>query len=88
MIKNDCNRHKLPIPQIVAECIMENYAAYHEKYSYYHEDFTWISLKDAAEDWDIPHQAHRAAGDCITSSELIKRVAENYKKVENYQNLV
>ena len=80
IISQDCSRHDLPIPELKTECIMQNYAEYQKNYHPYHKDFTWISLKNAADDWDIPHHSHRAAGDCTASAELIKNIVEYHKK--------
>ena len=76
MIRNDCARHDLPIPDLTTECIMQTYAELQGSYSHYHKNHTWISLKDAIYGLDIQQIAHRAVGDCIACAELIRRIAK------------
>ncbi len=52
------------------DCAMERYAAYYGDWSDYHESYRWQKLPRGPQ-----HQAHEAAGDCLATLDLIKRMA-------------
>lgn len=52
------------------DCAMERYAAYYGDWSDYHQSYRWQKLPRGPE-----HQAHEAAGDCLATLTLIRRMA-------------
>lgn len=77
MIRGNCKRHGIDYSPFGSFCVMQTYAEYAGRYSSYHRDFTWISLREAAYDYDIrlTGESHRAKADCITTARLVKDIA-------------
>ncbi|WP_268818385.1 3'-5' exonuclease [Paenibacillus alkaliterrae] len=81
MVYQACRRHKLPAGRLDSECVMETYARYAKSYNDYHQDFTWISLQEAVHREGIyEYLPHRAAGDCVLTVRLLRKIAEPNKQ--------
>lgn len=78
MIRGMCARHKLPKPDTSAwECLMLYFAAYYGDWSSKYEDWRFQPLWQARVTFDIPQgEAHTAAGDCLTSLEVLRRMGD------------
>lgn len=79
MLRGMCARHKLPKPDVDAwECLMLQFAAYYGDWSPKYEDWKFQSLSQARVMFGIPldDAAHTAAGDCLTSLEVLKRMGD------------
>jgi DNA polymerase III subunit epsilon len=73
-----CRRSSLPVGLLDSECVMEAYARYVRSYSSKHRDFTWVGLHYAAEGEGVTaHSVHRALGDSLLTSRLIRHIAES-----------
>ena len=78
MIDGDCRRHQLEkLPVKKYHCAMLKYAQYSGKWSPSRGEFRWQSLESACEQLHIPQseRAHSALGDCLTTLEVMKRMA-------------
>ncbi|MBN1202868.1 MAG: 3'-5' exonuclease [Anaerolineae bacterium] len=73
-----CSRYNLPhIHPDEWDCAMEHYAQFYGEWNRRHRNFRWKRLAEACVIEHIPVQdAHAAAGDCLLTLALIRKMAE------------
>jgi DNA polymerase III subunit epsilon len=75
----DANRRRsglAPLETVASHCAMKWYACYHGEWDAWKRDFRWQKLSAACRTLGIPvKRAHSAAGDCLLTLEVIRRMA-------------
>jgi DNA polymerase-3 subunit epsilon len=77
MLEANRRRYGLaPLNTHASHCAMKWYARYHGEWDARKRDFKWHNLSSACHSLGIPvRRAHSAAGDCLLTLEVIRRMA-------------